>query len=56
MCKAGDGHFEKVPNTRSQWRVQHATCAIKFRGMSDMEIFEILEADKSTEQKPKGAP
>ena len=28
---ASAGHFEKVPHT-SRWRVQHAECAIKFRG------------------------
>lgn len=28
-CKAGDGHFERVPGVG--WRVQHATCAIQFR-------------------------
>lgn len=28
---AGAGHFEKTPFTRF-WRVQHAECAIKFRG------------------------
>lgn len=29
--EAGAGHFEKTPFTRF-WRVQHAECAIKFRG------------------------
>lgn len=24
------GHFERIPGTG--WRVQHATCAIKYRG------------------------
>lgn len=28
----GNGHFEKVKGTRNQWRVQHANCAIKYRG------------------------
>jgi hypothetical protein len=31
-CAAGDGHFEKIPGTRNGWRVQHANCAIKYRG------------------------
>ena len=29
--EAGAGHFEKTPFPRG-WRVQHAECAIKFRG------------------------
>lgn len=29
-CEAGDGHFERLPGIG--WRVQHATCAIKYRG------------------------
>lgn len=29
--EAGAGHFEKTPFSRG-WRVQHAECAIKFRG------------------------
>lgn len=28
-CAAGEGHFERVGRT---WRVQHASCAIKYRG------------------------
>ena len=31
-CAAGDGHFERIGKT---WRVQHATCAIEFRGQPD---------------------
>lgn len=30
----GDGHFERI---NGRWRVQHAACAIKFRGQSDPE-------------------
>lgn len=33
--EAGDGHFEKVVGT-NQWRTQHASCAIKYRG-TDLE-------------------
>lgn len=29
----GAGHFEKMPG--HGWRVQHATCAIEFRGCPD---------------------
>lgn len=29
-CKAGEGHFERIPG--KGWRVQHAICAIKYRG------------------------
>ncbi len=29
MCASGDGHFERLG---TKWRVQHAKCAIKFRG------------------------
>jgi len=28
----GKGHFEKIIGTKNSWRVQHAECAIKFRG------------------------
>jgi hypothetical protein len=34
----GDGHFEKItaknrrPGESGKWRLQHASCAIKFRG------------------------
>lgn len=38
-CQPGDGHFERF---RSGWRVQHATCAIKYRGVPDAE----READR----------
>lgn len=31
-CAVGDGHFERIGKT---WRVQHATCAIEFRGQPD---------------------
>ena len=31
--EVGMGHFERVP--RGGWRVQHAECAIEFRGQSD---------------------
>ena len=27
-CAAGEGHFERIGRT---WRVQHASCAIKYR-------------------------
>jgi len=30
----GEGHFERMGR---HWRVQHAECAIKFRGMPDHE-------------------
>lgn len=33
-CAAGDGHFERFAGG---WRVQHASCAIKFRGTPDLE-------------------
>lgn len=33
-CAAGDGHFERFAGG---WRVQHASCAINFRGTSDPE-------------------
>lgn len=29
--EVGDGHFERVPG--KGWRVQHASCAIRYRGM-----------------------
>jgi hypothetical protein len=32
LCAAGDGHFERLGKT---WRVQHAACAIEFRGQPD---------------------
>ena len=35
---AGAGHFEKMPG--SGWRVQHATCAIEFRGYPDAVTLE----------------
>lgn len=38
-CAPGDGHFERF---RSGWRVQHATCAINFKGTPDPE----READR----------
>lgn len=28
----GEGHFEKKVGTKNSWRVQHASCAIKYRG------------------------
>jgi len=33
----GAGHFERIPENeigqdKRQWRTQHATCAIKYRG------------------------
>ena len=31
-CAPGDGHFERF---RGGWRVQHATCAIRFAGVPD---------------------
>ena len=31
-CAAGAGHFERIGNG---WRVQHAECAIKYRGTPD---------------------
>ncbi len=31
-CPAGEGHFEKIG---SHFRVQHATCAIEWRGTPD---------------------
>lgn len=31
-CPAGEGHFERFGTT---WRVQHASCAIEFRGTVD---------------------
>lgn len=31
--EAGAGHFERLPHRG--WRVQHADCAIKFRGQAD---------------------
>lgn len=32
--EAGDGHFEALAMSKSRrkWRVQHAECAIKYRG------------------------
>lgn len=34
--ESGDGHFEKIParerRSPQKWRMQHAECAIKFRG------------------------
>jgi hypothetical protein len=30
--EAGEGHFEKIIGTKNSWRVQHAECAIKYRG------------------------
>lgn len=33
--KSGDGHFEIIPKkerVKSRWRLQHAHCAIIFRG------------------------
>lgn len=32
--EAGAGHFERLGRT---WRVQHAECAIQFRGTPDLE-------------------
>jgi hypothetical protein len=29
-CKPGEGHFERIQG--KGWRVQHAGCAIKYRG------------------------
>lgn len=31
-CDAGAGHFERITG---MWRVQHADCAIQFRGVPD---------------------
>jgi hypothetical protein len=32
--EAGEGHFERFGRV---WRTQHATCAIEFRGVPDLE-------------------
>lgn len=29
---AGDGHFERTLDRFKKWRLQHASCAIRFRG------------------------
>lgn len=35
-CAAGEGHFERMPQGHwPKWRLQHAACAIKFRGQGD---------------------
>jgi hypothetical protein len=31
-CDPGEGHFERF---RGGWRVQHATCAVEFKGVPD---------------------
>lgn len=36
--EVGAGHFEKVPY--KGWRVQHAECAIEFRGKPDVVTLE----------------
>ena len=36
-----EGHFERTKDKK--WRTQHASCAIKYRGMSDMEVYEQQE-------------
>lgn len=41
--EVGDGHFEKIMGQTKGFRVQHAKCAIEFRG-----------ADKPTPPKPTG--
>lgn len=33
---AGDGHFERMPwGSTVKWRLQHAHCAIAYRGQAD---------------------
>lgn len=36
--EVGEGHFERVPG--GKWRVQHASCTIKYRG-TDKNVFII---------------
>jgi hypothetical protein len=35
MVEAGDGHFERLPTkgVGIKWRVQHASCALRWRGL-----------------------
>lgn len=42
LCEKGQGHFEKVYRG---WRVQHADCAIKYRGTDkmDFKVFKTLK-------------
>ncbi len=36
LVSVGDGHFERVP--KKGWRVQHAKCAIWWRGVKHVDM------------------
>ena len=40
MVEAGAGHFQKVSGSRKKWRVQHADCAIRWRGKAPPTVEE----------------
>lgn len=46
--KPGEGHFERTPELERKWRVQHATCAIEYRGIPD--AYSQLVSDKQRER------
>jgi hypothetical protein len=41
---SGGGHFEKHPTASGKWRVQHADCAIRWRGQPSPSMAEAREA------------
>lgn len=43
--EAGEGHFERIKGARYgfRWRVQHAECAIKYRGTNKNYFHEQRE-------------
>lgn len=43
----GDGHFERFTTTYAKWRMQHADCAIAYRG---------TEVGNSLPRGPSGGP
>ena len=40
-----EGHFERTKDKK--WRTQHASCAIKYRGMSAMEVYGIRQIESA---------
>lgn len=42
--EVGDGHFEKNSGPGPKWRTQHASCAIRWRGVQAWTMQQAREA------------
>lgn len=45
----GQGHFERIP-AGGGWRVQHAECAIKFKGTKHCVTHAFIQEENITDQ------